>query len=292
MALQAPGDLCACRLWPIEPCCCDTWPETWHEISGGPPYDRELTPDEIRALSAQRIASARLHTLTAFRWGLCEDLVRPCGPQRCRQTVACPTGPYSYPGGAVLSPYVSGGAMYNCGCGCSACEVGCAIPLPGPVNEVLRVTVGGVELVPEQDWFINGDGALVKTDGCWPHVQDMRAACGEPDTFCVRYLRGINPAADPDAIRAVSHLACAIYTDACGGTCPSLKGATSITRGDVTWEKQPGARDTGVEPADEWLDLVNPRRITQLPYVRSLDLPRWSFRGVSEMRRETGGISS
>lgn len=292
MSLQAPGDLCACRPWPIEPCCCDTWPETWDEISGCEPVERELTPDELRALSAQRIASQRLYILTAYRWGLCEDLVRPCGPQQCRRPVNCGTSPYGYPGGSPLAPYVSNGSMFNCGCGCSSCEIGCTIPLPGPVNSVVRVTLDGDELVPDRDYFLNGEGALVKTDGCWPHSQDMRAACGEVGSFCVHYRRGINPAGDPDAIRAVSHLACAIYTDMCGGTCPSLKGATSITRGDVTWEKQPGARDTGVEPADEWLDLVNPRRMTQLPYVRSLDLPRWVFRGVSEFRREVQGPTS
>lgn len=290
MSLQAPGDLCACRPWPIEPCCCDTWPDTWDEISGGEPYGRELTPDEIRALSAQRIASQRLYILTAYRWGLCEDLVRPCGPQNCRRPVSC--GPSPYAGGSTLNPYLSGGSMYNCGCGCSPCEPGCTIVLPGPVNSVVRITVDGAELEPEVDYFLNGEGAIVRLgDGCWPHAQDLRAACGDPGTFCVHYRRGINPAGDPDAIRAVSHLACAIYTDMCGGTCPSLKGATSITRGDVTWEKQPGARDTGVEPADEWLDLVNPRRMTQLPYVRSLDLPRWTFRGVSEFRREKGSTS-
>lgn len=286
MALSAPGNLCACQPWPIEPHCCDTWPDTWDEINTPTPPDRPLTDEEHRALRAQRIASGRLHILTAYRWGLCEDLVRPCGPASCRRPLRCSPSGYGY--GGVLAPYVSGGAMFNggCGCGCSPCEVGCSIVLPGPVNEVLAVTIDGVELTPEADYFVNAEGALVRTEGCWPHAQNMRNACGEPDTFCVRYLRGINPAADPDAIRAVSHLACALYTDMCGGSCPSLKGATSITRGDVTWEKQPGARDTGVEPADEWLDLVNPRRMTQLPYVRSLDLPRWVFRGASECRRE------
>lgn len=288
MALSAPGDMCACRPWPIEPCCCDTWPETWAEISGCTPIERELTPDELRALSAQRIASGRLHILTAYRWGLCEDLVRPCGPQTCRQPVGCGSSPYAGGGGFPLRPYLSGGSMYNCGCGCSSCEIGCTIVLPGPVNEVLEVSLDGDLLVPDVDFFVNGEGALVRNEGCWPHSQDMRAACGQAGSFCVRYLRGINPAADGDAIRAVSHLACALYNDMCGGTCPSLKNATSITRGDVTYEKVAGPRDTGVEPADEWLDLINPRRITQVPYVRSLDRPRWVFRGVSEFRRARG----
>jgi hypothetical protein len=292
MALKAPGDLCACRPWPVEPCCCDGWPDTWDEIKNGVPYGRELTPDEVQALWAQQVASSRLHILTAYRWGLCEDLVRPCGPRVCRQPVGC--GPSAFggvPAGYPLAPYLSNGQMYNCGCGCSSCEIGCTIVLPGPVNEVLSVTVDGAELAPEVDWFVNGEGALVKTDGCWPHSQDMRAACGEEGSFCVRYLRGINPAADADAIRAVSHLACALYTQACGGKCPSLKNATRITRGDVEYEKVPGARDTGVEPADEWLDLVNPRRIMQVPYVRSLDRPRWVFRGVSEFQRARGSTS-
>ena len=287
MTLAAPGDLCACQPWPVEPCCCDTWPDTWHEISGGVPYGRELTPDEVRAVWAQRVASSRLHILTAYRWGLCEDLIRPCGPQACRRPVACGPGRH----GSMLTPYVSGGSMYNgaCGCGCSSCEPGCAIALPGPVHRILSVTIDGDELDPDRDYFVSSEGSLVAIEGCWPHAQDMRAACGEPGSFCVHYQRGINPAGDPDAIRAVSHLACALYTQACGGTCPSLKGATQITRGGVTWEKTPGARDTGVDAADEWLDLVNPRRMTQLPYVRSLDLPRWTFRGVAEFQRRTSG---
>lgn len=287
MALVGPGSLCACRPWPVQPeCCCDDWPSTWDEISGCDLPGRELTTEEKRALWAAAQASERLHVLSGYRWGLCEDLVRPCGPMRCR-TPAPRWGHY----GAPTAPYVRAGMMRNgaCGCACSDCEVRCSIPLPGPVNEVLKVTVDGEELEEFTDWFTGGDGSLVKVEGCWPHAQDMRAPCGQEESFCVRYLRGYNPAGSISAIRAVSALACRYYHDACGTSCPALRGATRVSRGGVEWEydsTQTSAPRTGVAAADEWLEMVNPAGRRSPARVYTPDLPRWTFRGASEMERE------
>lgn len=287
MAYRGP-ETTPCCAWPIDPCCCSDWPDTWEEITTGRP-DRELTASERRALSAQAIASSRLRALTAFRWGLCEDLLRPCGPTQCRQPVGCgPYGAGSY-FNPVLRPYVADGRMYNCGCSC-ACDVGCALPLPGPVARVLAVTMDGCELDPA-DWWVDGEGRLIRTDGCWPHSQNFRATCAQEGSFCVRYLRGIDPAADPDAIRAVSALACALYRRMCDPSCEgALKGATRVSRDGVEWDLTPGAGDTGVPEADEWLDIVNPpgpngQRRRQIARLYSPDLPRWTFRGVSEFDR-------
>lgn len=270
MPSSAPGDMCACRPWPIDMSCCPTWPhETWAEVQNG--TDRPLTADEASALSAWRMASSRLHRMTAFRWGLCDDLVRPCGRRTC------------------CSPGRAGWGERGCGCR-DDCSAGCSILLPGPVFDVVRVTVDGTELAEGADYFVSGAGALVRRDGCWPHTQDMGAACGEEGSFCVHYTRGINPGASPDAIKAASQLTCHLFETMCGTDCSvNIRGATKVKRGGVEYERSPDRRDTGVVATDDWLDLVNPRRIRQLPYVRSLDLPKWQFRGVSEFRRAVGG---
>lgn len=161
MALTAPGDMCACRPWPVDPdMCCEEWPRPWPIPPEVPP--EEYTAEQRRALKARAMASEKLWSLTAYQWGLCEDLVRPCGPSDCR-----PVGYAGSPPGA----YLAGGRMYNsaCGCACADCELGCTIRLPGPVNEVLAVTLGHETLEPETDYFVNGEGGLVKTEGCWPH---------------------------------------------------------------------------------------------------------------------------
>lgn len=305
MALKMPGDLCMCRPWDVQPdCCCDDWPSPWPIPPDTPP--EELTPLQRKALWAQAAASEKLHRLTAFRWGLCEDLVRPCGPMDCAPKVrGVFTPPYGYgpgyaglfPGSGLPVPYVENGSMYNSVCGCAcACDIRCTIPLPGPVNEVLEVTLDGQRLEEGVDWFVTGEGGLARLNGCWPHSQDMTLPCGVEGSFCVRYLRGINPDADLGAIQAVSMLACKLFHDACGdGDCPSLQGATRITRGNVSWERSQEQADryTGVSAVDDWLDMVNPYGHRQVPRVYSLDTRRWKFRGVSEFRRSQlagGGV--
>lgn len=290
---SAPGDLCACRPWPVQPeCCCEDWPLPWPIPDSTGPDD--LSPDQKRALWAQAAASQRLSQLTAFRWGLCEDTVRPCGPMVC-QPKGSPLLGWGYGmglyGSGLPIPYVSGGQMYNCmcGCDCDGCDVRCTIPLPGPVHQVLEVTVGGAQLVEDVDWMVNGEGGLVALGDCWPHEQDMRAPCGDAGSFCVRYLRGINPAADLGAIRAVSLLACRLFHDACGtGDCPSLRDATRVSRGNVEWQRDSsriGAGFTGLPVVDDWVDLVNPNGQRQVPRVYSPDVRKWKFHGYSERRR-------
>lgn len=277
MALQAPGDMCACRPWPVDPdLCCEEWPRPWPIPPELPPG--EYTPEQRRAVKAQAMASEKLRALTAFQWGLCEDLVRPCGPSDC-----LPAG-YSSRSGA---PYLAGGRMYNpgCGCGCADCEIGCTIRLPGPVNEVIEVTIDGRTLVEGVDWMVDSRGGLARLNGCWPHTQDMSVPCGEPGSFCVRYLRGLNPEASLHAVRAASALACSYYQNMCGGQCRSLVGAKRVTRGGVTYETEPSGA-TGVGPADEWLHMVNPTGRRRLPQVLSPDMRRWIYRGASECARE------
>lgn len=290
MALSNPGDLCACRVWDVQPeCCCPDWPEPWPLPAGVPGED--LTPDQKRALWAQAAASSRLHTLTAFRWGLCEDVVRPCGPMECQ-----PKARFRGWGWGGPLPYLKNGSMFNCvcDCACSDCDVRCTIPLPGPVNEVLKVTLDGVDLEEDVDWFVNAEGGLVRLNGCWPHTQDMRHPCGAEGSFCVRYLRGINPNADLGAIQAVSALACKLFHDACGDTCPSLRNASRVIRGNVEWSRNTNTlrnvegiadRSTGIDSVDSWIDLVNPTWMTQVPRVLTPDVRKWKFRGVSERDR-------
>lgn len=275
MALQAPGDMCACRPWPVDPdLCCEEWPRPWPpEVPPG-----EYSPEQRRAVKAVAMASEKLRVLTAFQWGLCEDLVRPCGPSDC-----LPAG-YSSRLGV---PYLAGGRMYNpgCGCGCADCELGCTIRLPGPVNEVIAVTVDGRTLVEGVDWIVDSRGGLARLSGCWPHRQDMSVLCGETGSFCVRYLRGLNPESSLHAIRAVSALACSYYQNMCGGQCRSLVGAKRVTRGGVTYETE-ASGVTGVGPADEWLAMVNPTGRRRMPQVLSPDVRRWIYRGASECARE------
>lgn len=269
--------MCVCRPWPVDPdMCCEEWPRPWPIPPDVLPGD--YTPEQRRAVTAQAMASEKLRVLTAFQWGLCEDLVRPCGPSDC-----FPAG-YRFRSGG---PYLAGGRMFNpgCGCGCADCEIGCTIRLPGPVNEVIEVTIDGRTLVEGVDWMVDSRGGLGRLNGCWPHLQDMSVACGELGSFCVRYLRGLNPESSLHAVRAVSALACSYYQNMCGGQCRSLVGAKRVTRGGVTYETE-AAGVTGVGPADEWLAMVNPASRRRVPQVLSPDMRRWVYRGASECARE------
>ena len=272
-----------CRPWPIDPTCCDGWP-------GEDENDPVIL---ARAEAAARIASDRLRKLTAGRYGLCEELVRPCRDV-CRVRWDERWGrylnpPYPYPGAGdgILRPYLKAGLMYNlCRGGCSqdcACDDVCKVTLPGPVHEILAVYVDG-QLLPADSYLVTEppDNWLIRLDGeCWPDCQSMTSSLTELGTFAVRYLKGRDPACDPDALRAVSALACELFKKACGAKCRLPGRIRTLSRDGITYEVLEGwpRVGTGLDEVDDWLGLVNPHQLRAPAAVFTLDMPSSRFHG-------------
>lgn len=257
-----------CGPWPVDLTCCPGWPED--------PADWQ--PEHHLAVE---IATDVLWRLTGGRYGLCEELIRPC-------RTACSSGrggALAWGAGGLLSPTLGPGGRWTngggCGCrsGCS-CRPLCAIDLPGPVHEVLEVRLSG-HVLPVSAWTVHrvpAGGRLVRTDGgCWPDCQDMTRPDTDPDTMSVRYLMGREvPAAGR---RAAGQLACEVFkqcTRASGCALPA--GVKTVTREGVSYEivppgDWPETLRMHLPQVWAWVQLAAPQPGATRPALYSLDLP-------------------
>jgi hypothetical protein len=253
-----------CGPWPLDLSCCPGWSENPAEWSPG-------------QQAAAEIATDVLWRLTAGRYGLCEEVIRPCRDD-CTDRAPAAVG-------GLLRPVLDAGRWYNRPCGCGprgcSCEVLCSVTLPGPVHSVLEVRQDGTVVDPG-GYVLHRTatgGQLIRTDdGCWPLCQRLSRPDTEPDTLSVRYLRGLDvPAAGR---RAAGQLACEIdklCSNAAGG-CSLPTGTKSVTREGVAYEiVPPGSWPETLEAhfpqAWAWVQLVNPQKVRQFAAVFSLDLP-------------------
>jgi hypothetical protein len=256
-----------CGLWPIDMECCPEWPA---EVC-------DWTP---RHLLSVEIATDMLWRLTAGRYGLCVEVIRPCRESCVDGDPGLLSSAY---GSGLLRPYVNGGRWFNIGCGCPKESCACgpleSISLAGPVNEIIEVRIDGEPLTVGA-WRLRRFGArsrLVRTDGHhWPKCQDMTKSDDEPGTFSISYLRGRKvPAA---GVRAVSNLAGEIFKQCANQKCRLPDRTKTVSREGVTYEMyDPGAEMekglTGLREVDMWLRSVNPAALRQPSAVFSLDLP-------------------
>jgi hypothetical protein len=183
---------------------------------------------------ATEYAKTILWAATGRQFGLCSLTVRPCG----RQCANCPAG-YAWDGYGGWVPYVFAGQWRNCWCGtgpgCNNCDPQCLVYLPGPVNSVTQVKLGGVSLpasgsayfVLDQQWLVRVD-----TTACWPTCGTQDLAPGDVNAFEVTYLRGRSV---PTVLaQAMASLACEFAKACVGSPCRLPSRVTSISRQGVT----------------------------------------------------------
>lgn len=257
-----------CQPWPLDPSCLpDDWSCHPHEWT-----------DEQRA--AVEMAQEILTRLTAGQFGLCESTVRPCR-RRCLEP---PPDWISTAGGTLWTPTIIDGTWINVGCGCwGSCGCGpiCEVELPGPIYDILRVVVDGVE-VPRSAYTVHDYRRLVRLDGdCFPDCQRLDRPATEPGTWAVTYLVGTP--VPPGGRRAIAALAVELWRACNGnGTCRLPSGVTEVVREGITMEFGTeifeGGR-TGLREVDMWLSVVN-------PYGTRAPLAVWSP-DIRMPRRET-----
>lgn len=199
-----------------------------------------LAPDVKQAVMESAVSF--LWNATNNKYGLCEVTVRPCA-DKCNGSTyqgwsGAPAGGiwgWGSGWGMGWGPYLYEGNWYNWGCGgcgTSGCDTSHmdSVRLPGPVAEVLQVTIDGDVFT---DWTFDNWG-LSRTDGHqWPRRQDMSAPLSADHTWGVTYLRGI-PVPQAGQL-AAGKLACELARYQCGdGTCQLPKRVTQIVREGVT----------------------------------------------------------
>lgn len=211
-----------------------------------------------------------LWAATGRRYGICEQLVRPCVGSCCDAGM---WGWSWYEG--EWFPVIWQGDWYNCGCpDLCTCKATHEVKLPGPVAGITEIQVDGVVLDPSNYRVDNGD-ILVRLDGeAWP-VQDLDVDAGV-GYFLVTYDRG-TPVPAPLAV-AAGTLAIE-YAKACQGSDCRLPGrATNISRSGVQITLQ-NVDDllvngfTGIHEIDAVIRALNPYKLTHRLRVYTPDLP-------------------
>lgn len=228
----------------------------------------EIPVEASQALIDQmtEVSQSLLYAGSGYRYGLCSVTIRPC-LRRCF-------------GGVGWTPYKgSDGEWINvltCGCVEScACSELCEVVLPGPVAEIISVRVGA-EVLLESSYrvdTVNGQYRLVRTDGgCWPSCQDLAGDCGDEDTFCVTYFKGIplNDLAILAHTELTSELVRSCIPDC---QCRLPKNVVAVTRQGVTLTFDNSRSWLRVLPiVAAFLDTSNPYSLSSPSSVWSPDV--------------------
>jgi hypothetical protein len=237
--------------------------------------DYELA--EQRVEIALGLAWTTLQTLTAYQIAICPITVRPCG-SRCSEGSYF-IAPVDGPAGAPFWPYLINGQMVNILCGCRDDPCSCSrvrdIALPGPVGEVVEVSIDGSPL-PAASYRIDNGNRLVRQDGeGWPFCQDFNRPAGDEGTFTVTYYHGST--SDILVRYAAGLLADEYLKGMQGGDCRLPAGTVQAIRQGVTFEIEKDMFDrglTGIAEVDAVTARYNPYRQKLPPQVFSLDQAR------------------
>lgn len=234
--------------WEIpDPLCCPSWAET----------------NPLIQAAALEYAAFIMWSSTGRVFGLCEQVVRPCGMKRCNDGMAEFYG-YDWVGGTWI-PYIWNGTWFNCSCaGMCCCDPRCQVRLMGPVASILDVTIGGVSVDPAT-YRVDNEHWLVRTGGeCWPQCAEMNDDTGD-NVFEVTYERGQPiPAV---VLTAASTLACE-WAKACvnDGTCRLSNRVTDLARNGISIDMMsPGDLlengMTGLWEVDAIIRAINPTNL-------------------------------
>lgn len=271
-----------------------------YEACGATPGDPTATPpvpassgcSALESLSDEaqevfeRMAAELLWNMTDRIFGVCEVTVRPCrgGCSSASRWMDTFWGRGPYPWGDISAgswvPLLIGGEWFNMGCGCAGT---CSCPesgpsslrLPGPVTEVVSVTING-DVLPSTSYEVLHGRLLVRTDGTpWPACQDLLAPSTAPDTFEVVYKRGVEVPVGGQIAAGI--LACELAKAACrDNTCQLPQRVQTVTRQGVTVGIIDSFRDlgegrTGIWLIDSWVAAVRGSARKAFAGVRSPD---------------------
>lgn len=158
----------------------------------------EALDDHPHADLIREAAVTYLWNWTGKVFGTCVVTVRPCrlgcNPNSTYRGLAGPDSVMPTIGG-LWEPALVGGVWRNLTCGqcrtdCS-CDATESVRLPGPVADIVEVTVGGQVLDPEA-YRVDNRQMLVRDDGGrWPACQDMSVPEDAPGAWTVTYTWGV-----------------------------------------------------------------------------------------------------
>ncbi len=240
-----------------------TWPV---DRTGFPALPGDQDPEYAKDLAEQRaaaqVAVGVMWALSGRQFGLYDTVVRPCPAGR---------SPHS----GWLTSYVlswEGNRWVNWPCGVPGQCVRSgpnAVHLPGPVHQVTKVEIGGVDLAP-QVWVAEGN-VLYRREGPWP-TQDLNRPLGDTNTWAVHYQRGIPVPEGVDQLTGIlaKEMLTAVRDDIT--RCRLPRTVTVANRQGITYRAYDPAviyanGKTGLPEVDMWLATVNPHHLMASPTV-------------------------
>lgn len=260
-------------------------------------WDVPDTTPAATVLKWRQFATAYLWAMTGRRLGpSCPTTVRPC-KRSCFEGYGygrfLNQGQYNglqSTGGWI--PYIGADGEFRnatlCGCPTSGCHCGpelCEIELPGPVYDIVEVTIDGV-VVDSSTYAVYDARFLTRvTNGpdpalCWPTCQDMTRSTAQENTFAVTYRTGLSLSGL--ATVAVTQLT-AHFIRGCGGGC----GCGAGTRQNLQRLQRQGVElefadpqqlfddgRTGIQAVDMFIRAANPYGLASPLRVLSPDGPQ------------------
>lgn len=243
-------------------------------------------PIEAAAVSgtALQAASEIAFYATAQRFDACQVTLRPC-KRECYGSTIFGTGWWW--DGSWPRPLNIDGQWYNMTCGVCAGNCSCTIisetVLPGPVREVVQVTVDGVILTPDVDYRLDDYRRLVRIDAFWPFCNDLNKDISQPGTWSVTAIYG-EPLPALGRL-AVGELFCQILASLLGNECQLPPNVTSLTRQGVsmdleTTQEALAAGFDGLRYVDKFIQQYNPSHLRARAYAFDLDSPDFRVTGT------------
>lgn len=164
------------------------------------------------------VATELLYVASGRRFACHVDVVRPN-----RTNSACGCGS----GSLVERALAARDGWPECGCG------GAEIVLPGPVSEIVTVTVDGAVL-DAGAYVLFDNRRLVRVDGeSWPCCQSLATPDGEPGTWSIEYRHGTQPPVS--GVSAAIELACETARFFAGSSdCRLPRRVQTVTRQNVS----------------------------------------------------------
>lgn len=250
-----------------------TWPVAYVEdcsAYAALPSDGDVSQEDF-----EQMAVELLWAWTGRMFGSREMTVRPCRePQREGTWFDMPRTPPR----ALRHPTTLSVQGWNAPCG--LCWSGClcrasTLALPSPVSRIVRIEMDGEEL-PLVAVRVDNRHLLVREDGGYWPTQDVSLPLGEPGTWAVTFMYGIEV---PRAGQfAAGRLACELAKASLGdNSCELPRRFQSITRQGVTVAALDTFEDiekghTGIWPIDAWVSSVMKPPARSMVY--SPDIPR------------------
>lgn len=263
--------------------------------SAGPCRPYEYTsmctiPLEAAAITgaALQAASEIVYYASAQRFDDCQVTLRPC-----RKTCSEGYWPYNPAGwwewgSGLPRPALIAGQWFNIICGACGDTCSCTmiseVILPGPVREIVQVTVDGVILTPDVDYRLDDYRKLVRLGDVWPFCNDLNKGITQSGTWSVTAVYGL-PLPALGKI-AVGELFCEIISDILGGECGLPPNLTELTRQGVTMtfetvQEAMQAGFVGLKYVDRFIATYNPNHLVARPRVYDLDSPDSRVTGTS-----------